>query len=66
MEVTGLLARLLESIMNLVTGTSSLIITTLGVCIGANVITADQYIAIVLPGRMLKWNIKSVNLHLSI
>ncbi|ARD23961.1 Na+/H+ antiporter NhaC [Shewanella japonica] len=54
MEVTGLLARLLESIMNLVTGTSSLIITTLGVCIGANVITADQYIAIVLPGRMLK------------
>ncbi|GIU52037.1 Na+/H+ antiporter NhaC [Shewanella sp. KT0246] len=54
MEVTGLLARLLESIMSLVTGTSSLIITTLGVCIGANVITADQYIAIVLPGRMLK------------
>jgi NhaC family Na+:H+ antiporter len=24
------------------------------VCIGANIITADQYIAIVLPGRMLK------------
>ena len=54
MEVTGLLSRLLESILSLVTGTSSLIITTLGVCIGANVITADQYIAIVLPGRMLK------------
>ncbi|WP_144211359.1 Na+/H+ antiporter NhaC [Shewanella donghaensis] len=54
MEVTGSLSRLLESILGLVTGTSSLIITTLGVCIGANIITADQYIAIVLPGRMLK------------
>ncbi|MCW3172857.1 Na+/H+ antiporter NhaC [Shewanella subflava] len=54
MEVTGLLGRILQSILTLVTGTSSLIITTLGVCIGANVITADQYIAIVLPGRMLK------------
>ncbi|MGZ9899562.1 Na+/H+ antiporter NhaC [Shewanella gaetbuli] len=54
MEVTGLLGRILQSILSLVTSTSSLIITTLGVCIGANVITADQYIAIVLPGRMLK------------
>ncbi|WP_285163981.1 Na+/H+ antiporter NhaC [Shewanella goraebulensis] len=62
MEVTGLLARLLESIMSLVTGTSSLIITTLGVCIGANVITADQYIAIVLPGRMLKLEYQKRNL----
>ncbi|KVX00194.1 Na+/H+ antiporter NhaC [Shewanella frigidimarina] len=54
MEVTGLLNRILESILTVVTGTASLIITTLGVCIGANIITADQYIAIVLPGRMLK------------
>jgi NhaC family Na+:H+ antiporter len=54
MEVTGLLNRILESILTVVTGTTSLIITTLGVCIGANIITADQYIAIVLPGRMLK------------
>ena len=54
MEVTGLLNRVLESILTVVTGTTSLLITTLGVCIGANIITADQYIAIVLPGRMLK------------
>tara|TARA_R110002126_G_scaffold9257_9_gene42218 strand:- start:4035 stop:4478 length:444 start_codon:yes stop_codon:yes gene_type:complete len=54
MEVTGLLSRILESILTVVSGTTSLIITTLGVCIGANIITADQYIAIVLPGRMLK------------
>lgn len=54
MEVTGLLGRILESILKLVTGTTSLIITTLACCIGANIITADQFIAIVLPGRMLK------------
>ncbi len=54
MEVTGLLNRVLESILTVVTGTTSLIITTLSVCIGANIITADQYIAIVLPGRMLR------------
>lgn len=54
MEVTGLLQRILQSILKMVTGTTSLIITTLGCCIGANIITADQFIAIVLPGRMLK------------
>jgi Na+:H+ antiporter, NhaC family len=54
MEVTGLLERILQSILKLVTSTSSLILTTLACCIGANIITADQFIAIVLPGRMLK------------
>ncbi|QIR13470.1 Na+/H+ antiporter NhaC [Shewanella aestuarii] len=62
MEVTGLLGRLLESLLSLVTSTSSLIITTLGVCIGANIITGDQYIAIVLPGRMLKMEYTNRNL----
>ncbi|MCU7375852.1 hypothetical protein PEC18_34860 [Paucibacter sp. O1-1] len=42
MEVTGLLSRILESILTVVTGTTSLIITTIGVCIGANIITASM------------------------
>ena len=54
MEVTGLLKRILQSILGLVTSSGSLIITTLATCIGANLITADQFIAIILPGRMLK------------
>lgn len=54
MEVTGLLKRILQSILGLVTTSGSLIITTLATCIGANLITADQFIAIILPGRMLK------------
>ncbi|ABV85803.1 Na+/H+ antiporter NhaC [Shewanella pealeana] len=54
MEVTGLLKRILQSVLGLVKSSGSLIITTLASCIGANLITADQFIAIVLPGRMLK------------
>ncbi|RLV61477.1 Na+/H+ antiporter NhaC [Parashewanella curva] len=55
MEVTGLLARLLEGVLKAVRGSSSLIIATLGCGIGANVVCGDQYIAILLPGRMLKF-----------
>ncbi|QSX30983.1 MULTISPECIES: Na+/H+ antiporter NhaC [Shewanella] len=54
MEATGLMERILQSLLRLVTSTSSLILTTLGCAIGANIITADQFIAIILPGRMLK------------
>jgi len=54
MEKTGLLARLLEIILRHATGTAALITSTVLTCIGTNVITGDQYIAIVLPGRMYK------------
>ncbi|MCG9728438.1 Na+/H+ antiporter NhaC [Shewanella sp. Isolate13] len=54
MEATGLLKRILQSVLGLVKSSGSLMITTIASCIGANLITADQFIAIVLPGRMLK------------
>ena len=54
MEKTGLLQRITMSLMVFVKGTSSLIITTVFTAIGTNIITADQYIAIVLPGRMFR------------
>jgi len=34
--------------------TGSLIASTVATCIGTNLITADQYMAIVMPGRMYK------------
>ena len=40
--------------MKLGRSTGSLIATTAGTCVGMNTLTADQYIAIVLPGRMFK------------
>lgn len=50
----GLLQRILSAILSRVESTTGLIISTVFTCIGANVMTADQYIAIVLPGRMYK------------
>ncbi|MFN3712330.1 MAG: Na+/H+ antiporter NhaC [Alcanivoracaceae bacterium] len=54
MEQVGMLQRVLSAIMGSVRGVTGLIITTVFTCIGANVMTADQYISIILPGRMFK------------
>lgn len=54
MEKTGLLQVLIGSILKLVHGTAALVTATVLTCIGANIVTGDQYIAIVLPGRMFK------------
>lgn len=54
MERTGLLERLIRSVLHLVRSTGSLIAATLGTGLGANLITADQYMSIVLPGRLFR------------
>ncbi|WP_439886175.1 Na+/H+ antiporter NhaC [Pseudomonas sp. MBLB4123] len=54
LERLGLLQRLLHSTLHLARSTSSLIACTITTTIGTNVITADQYIALVLPGRMYR------------
>ena len=54
MERTGLLQRIVDALMKGVRGTGSLITTTVLTCIGMNIVAADQYIAIVLPGRMYR------------
>ncbi len=54
LETIGALARIVESILSFVQTTGSLIVATVATCIGINIITADQYIAIVLPGRMYR------------
>ncbi len=54
MEHTGLLQCLVTYALSFVHSTGSLIATTVCTCIGANIITSDQYISIVLPGRMYK------------
>jgi NhaC family Na+:H+ antiporter len=54
METTGMLQRIAQAILGSVRGTGSLIAATLGTSIGMNVIASDQYIAIVLPGRMFR------------
>jgi NhaC family Na+:H+ antiporter len=40
--------------MRLVNGTGSLIATTVATCFGTNVLAADQFMAVALPGRMYR------------
>jgi len=54
MEKAGLLARLIEGVLSRVHSTAGLVTSTVLTCIGCNIITADQYISIILPGRMYK------------
>lgn len=64
MERTGLLGRLVKSVLGLATSTRSLIFTTIASSIGINILAADQYISIVLPGRMYKLEFQRQGLHL--
>src|SRR5690606_16187855 len=54
METTGMLQQIAASILGAVRGTGSLIAATLATSFGTNIIASDQYIAIVLPGRMFR------------
>jgi len=54
MEKAGMLMRLIESALKAARSTGSLVMTVVLSCIGINIVAADQYIAIVLPGRMYK------------
>ncbi|WP_330969089.1 Na+/H+ antiporter NhaC [Lysobacter sp. A3-1-A15] len=52
MERTGLLERMIRSVLKAARSTGSLIAATLATAFGANVVTADQYMSIVLTGRL--------------
>jgi len=54
MEASGFLHRLSSSLMKLATNTASLVATTAGTCVFFNVTASDQYLAIVVPGKMFK------------
>ncbi len=54
MEKLGLLERMIQGILGFVKSTGDLVAATLFTCFGANVLTADQYMAIVIPGRMFR------------
>lgn len=54
LERTGILNYLLTQAMRGVSSTGSLITTTVATCISTNILAADQFIAVALPGRMFK------------
>ncbi|ASP49575.1 Na+/H+ antiporter NhaC [Cognaticolwellia beringensis] len=63
LEHLGMLKKFVESILAKAKSTGSLIASTVATCIGTNLITADQYMAIVMPGRMYKEEYKNRGLH---
>lgn len=63
MERTGMLEVLAKSLLKRVKSTGSLVATTIFSCIGMNAIASDQFIAIVIPGRMYKNAFESRGLH---
>ena len=54
LEHSGMLMRLIQSALKAARSTGSLVMTVALSAIGINIVAADQYIAIVLPGKMFK------------
>ncbi len=54
MEATGLLHRITQPLVDMAQSTWALIATTCGSCLFLNVTASDQYLAIVVPGRMFR------------
>ena len=63
METTKCLEKLAATILGFVRGTGSLISATLLTSIGMNIVASDQYIAIVIPGRMFRAEYRRRRLH---
>ncbi|MCL4123407.1 UNVERIFIED_CONTAM: hypothetical protein GTU68_032795 [Idotea baltica] len=54
MEACGLLQRITDSLVGFAKSTGSLIATTASTCLFLNFTASDQYLAIVVPGRMFR------------
>lgn len=61
-EYCGLLSRLVDPLLRRVRRTTSLVALLVATCIGTNVVTSDQYIAIVIPGRLFRNEFSKRNL----
>mgnify|MGYP006181711281 CR=1 FL=1 len=62
MEACGLLQKITNGLMTFVKSTGSLIATTAGTCVFFNATASDQYLAIVVPGKMFAETYKSKGL----
>lgn len=52
MEASGLLKRIAEAVISGINSIGSLVASTVGTCVFFNITASDQYLAIVVPGRM--------------
>ena len=63
MERCGFLAAIAVAILRLARSTGSLVAATVGTCMGMNVAAADQYLSIIVPGRMYREDYERKGLH---
>jgi NhaC family Na+:H+ antiporter len=63
MEASGMLGAIAKKLLSVVRGTGSLIAATIFTCLGVNVLASDQYMAIVVPGRMFRTAFLDRRLH---
>ncbi|WP_260412524.1 Na+/H+ antiporter NhaC [Alkalihalobacillus sp. TS-13] len=63
LEKAGILEAIVVALLSFARKTGSLIATTVATCIAANIIACDQYLSIILPGRMYSKAYEDRNLH---
>lgn len=63
LETSGVLETIVNSLLKIAKSTGSLIATTVATCITANIIACDQYLSILLPGRMYLKAYRKKGLH---
>lgn len=63
LEKVGLLKRAVSTILKGAKSAGDMISRTILTCLGTNLVTADQYISIVMPGRMYKKEYEKRGLH---
>ena len=54
MDASGMLGEIAQSLLHFAKGTGGLVTVTIISCVIMNVIAGDQYLSLVLPGRMYK------------
>jgi len=63
MERSGMLGCIAAAVLRLVRGTGGLVTATLATCLGTNVVAPDQYLSLVVPGRMYREAYRKAGLH---
>lgn len=63
LEKTGMLEAIAKSLLVFAKGTFGLVLTTLLSCLFVDLVTGEQYLSIVLPGRMYKDEYRKRGLH---
>lgn len=63
LEASGILDKIVSSLLNFAKTTKSLIVATVATCVTTNIVACDQYLSILLPGRMYVKAYRKQGLH---